>query len=867
MEKAAARMRARRGRVSMGIDPEYLIDMADYGFGLICKGTGEFIAWSAKMREMFTEKDAEKYFRGAFDKAREEFRKEVQGDLAKETKPKKKKGKREVPDGEEEGGEVNLRQQIVEMFRAEAEAGVKDLETAVKNVYEALVYEMPDLNERTVRDVFTEYGKTRQPNPEEIATRLREWRAVGQKLSQLEDAWQGILPRKSGTQREPPTQRIRDLTKQVIAAMKEMGLDAQGREARKKSALDAAKTRLRNQIEDLTKAIATRKPIVKTKTGIQYDAETKSLMAQRDELQAKYEEVFGKPELTDAQRLNLAIQAAERNAKMWEDRLANAKRGVFKQPKISARKLPPSMKLDEILQRTADARNGIDRLKQEGEPSFMDLERVRQYKARLDKMIASGEKRLKEGDFAVRKRKPVNVSEDPEALEKQAKVAEIRQKIKAGQERDRWSKLTWIEKSFEVGVATYDVVRDIAASTDDSIIGRQGIFLMYSHPVKWAKNILPTLQAMSPKQSRRFGEQWKERENHRNGLDAVAKVEYNIPDGRGNFPTGTDETFGVNLIRYFPVIKQDIEISNRVFGTGANLQRSALLDFLIANSKIGREIMQDPKHLTEKQRQYLEDIGQAVNILTGRGTMKGAQGLSRVFWAPRFVKALFQTLFLRPIFNAKTPEARAQIAVEYMRAVASVAAIYGTAMMFADDDHEIEPDPRSSAWGAIPLRGPLEGITWNPLGAIRPQMNIVARTISGQTKVGKKVINLRKHRDLGFGISSLPFATEKQRRQKVPYKTGMKETISRYTSSKLHPAISAIMNALAQEDYYGQDQGPMDALFGAAKPITPGQMYEAFQLVDPKAAAAVAAGQFFGFDVDVEYMTRQKAAKKQAKKP
>ncbi|MFA5266057.1 MAG: hypothetical protein WC378_19720, partial [Opitutaceae bacterium] len=61
--------------------------------------------------------------------------------------------------------------------------------------------------------------------------------------------------------------------------------------------------RLENQISDLETQIQTRIKIVREKTPIQEDAASAELRRRRDELKAQYDEIFAKPELTDAERL------------------------------------------------------------------------------------------------------------------------------------------------------------------------------------------------------------------------------------------------------------------------------------------------------------------------------------------------------------------------------------------------------------------------------------------------------------------------------------------------------------------------------------------------------------------------------------
>ncbi len=611
---------------------------------------------------------------------------------------------------------------------------------------------------------------------------------------------------------------------------------------------DADEQRLTREIEDLNKQIndKERKPrILQKKTDT---AEIARLKGVRDARRAVLDIMF--PRLvTEQQRLDRALSAAKRQAENAEDQLQRAQKGDFAgKPKPTSQLW--SKELGELKLKAQAARLEVQRLKDLAFPPLTpEQQAVKQYKARLDRMIAEGEDRIRRGDFAPKARKETDISGDPDALQKQARVAEIRNEIKAGRERLRWQQLDIVEKAGEVMLAGYDLTRNVAYSADDSLLGRQGWFYLFSHPLKWTQLVMPSLKGMSFAQSRKFGQQHLERDNHRTGIDKVTKVEFNEPDGTGRYSKVEDMVFRRNLLRNLPrvgravdVASLPLDVSNNMFATASNIMRGTFQDLLIANTRMGREIMRNPRNLTAQQRQFLVDIGWGVNVLTGRGPMKHAEGASRALGAPRFIKAAFGTMFFRPILHAKTPEAKMVFARQYARAAITLGAIYSAAYWYLDDGDKVEWDPRSSKVGAIKLWG---NFLWNPLAVIAPQLRILARLISGQKKVGDKIINLRQH--------VLPFATEAQRAQKVPYGEGIWKEVGRYTRSKLHPGLNLVGGLAAGEDYYGRTQTPLQAILGGLTPLTPGQTWEAYSLEGPVSATAISAGQFFGFGVSPDY--------------
>jgi hypothetical protein len=102
-----------------------------------------------------------------------------------------------------------------------------------------------------------------------------------------------------------------------------------------KSALDAVKTRLRNQINDLNFQIRTGKKIIRSKTEVPTDIESRTLTQERNDLKAQFDEIFGKSEKTDAQRVALAMKAVERSITDLETQLRPA---IF--PRANQRRQP-----------------------------------------------------------------------------------------------------------------------------------------------------------------------------------------------------------------------------------------------------------------------------------------------------------------------------------------------------------------------------------------------------------------------------------------------------------------------------------------------------------------------------------------------
>lgn len=337
-QKARERIIARRGKLFATVDPlniAGLVDEAIIGADYIAQGITKLGDWSSKMLETFGDR-LKPFLPALFDKSKEYHDSVSEGmgpGTAKETPADVLAGA--VPD---EPLDPRL---VFNLARAHVNAGVEGMENVMKAVHDDLVQIYPELTEREVRDAFSGYGKVTYPSKEEDLTKLREYRNLARLTSQLEDAERRVAPLKTGPQRDKASAKVRELTKAVKEAVRRLGLETTNPAQQLKTSLDAIKTRLKNQIEDIGKQIATKtKP--PGRTPIPYDAEATELRAERDRLQAISDDIFGKPQLTDAQRIAAATKALDK-AIAEEDAMLKA--GILKrEPK--AGKTPSTPELE-----------------------------------------------------------------------------------------------------------------------------------------------------------------------------------------------------------------------------------------------------------------------------------------------------------------------------------------------------------------------------------------------------------------------------------------------------------------------------------------------------------------------------------------
>lgn len=318
---------------------------------------------------------------------------------------------------------------IGKMAKNRVHAGIVGLEELVDHIYVAVAPHVEGLTRRDVRDAISGYGKTSEPSKDEAAKLLAELKAQARLVSALEDAQAGEAPLRSGFQRGKPSDRVRDLQRQVRDAMRASGIDRQASQGDQvRTALDAVKARLQNQIRDLEKQIAAgqRNP---PRGKIAYDAEASGLKAERDRLAATLDSIDPrkKPEMSDEQRLRMAEASVERSIADLEARIA-AGGAPGKKP---ARALW-SPKIAALKKQQQALREQLKTLRDAAKPARdPEAARLKAFKTRLDKRIAELEGQIASGALPA-KRSPRPLALDPQAMALRSRVEEL--KLKADQE-------------------------------------------------------------------------------------------------------------------------------------------------------------------------------------------------------------------------------------------------------------------------------------------------------------------------------------------------------------------------------------------------------------------------------------------------
>jgi hypothetical protein len=277
---------------------------------------------------------------------------------------------------------------------------INDLTIAVKDAVSDIY---PNATEREIRDAITQYGETIELSQEDIDVRIRKMKRLGKLISQLEDVRNKIRPLRSGMQRDVMEAEERSLAKEVKELMKDLPIDDTTHERQLKTSLETAKTRIKNQIEDLTKQIKTGVKTGKPKK-IEYDSQMQDLVDQRDALKEIYNKVFNNKKLSDEQKIASAERALDKV-------VAELERKV-KERDVSGAKTHEELKsekLSELRDRKKELNDALDKIKEE--EGVFELERIESAEKAIQREIIELERQISNNELTPKEKKTQAQSE------------------------------------------------------------------------------------------------------------------------------------------------------------------------------------------------------------------------------------------------------------------------------------------------------------------------------------------------------------------------------------------------------------------------------------------------------------------------
>lgn len=639
-----------------------------------------------------------------------------------------------------EDGVINIPNSVV---RTLVEMGVRDIDVLSQKILDMVSEEHPDLTLRDVRDAITKYGKTINPTKDEIQKQINLMKRLGKLISSHEDVDQGARPQRSGLQREKPTQLERQLQRELRDKMKGLPQDDAALATQWKNSLDTIKSRLKNQIEDIEKQIKGGEKRKAERTPIEYDEEARLLRDKRDQLRDILDEIAGKPELTDEQKIQRAINATQNAVDKLNAQIESGNIGFNPTPRTLY-----SPELNALKETRKQLSAELNKMRQEA--GLIEKQKLAQAKARVRKSIADLEKKIQDKDYSKKKRDVLEA--DQELIELQAeKIKQQEVYDRAVYQAELKNRSGWAKGRVALaGIG--NVLRILKATGEFSMVGIQGgiqtVNLAIRKPRVFAKAMARLFIAFgSARKADYYNAEIKAQDNY--PLMKASKLALVEPDYK--LELREEEFIGNYVNNIWNLAGKGLEMaSGKIFGVTDTLPvGDKLISFwkeeyknkpkvaiseqfknmnpLLALERAGGVYMNivrserfndgvtmlemQSKNITDDKQEF-KNLAAAVNTLTGRANIGRLENISdllgTIFFSFRNTVSIFNQV--NPIWyltlkspGSMKPSVAQKVAVYDMMRFISIT----TSMMYllqaaaGDDDEgnpkiDIETDPRSS---------------------------------------------------------------------------------------------------------------------------------------------------------------------------
>lgn len=576
-------------------------------------------------------------------------------------------------------------------------------EAAVNAVHEILADFVPGITGGEVARMMSGIGIYSHLSQDAIEVIRRDQKAQLLLLEQIGD-WKkaaadeknnpgtGKAPPATGQERPPVSDEQRALRKAVNEAKKDAGI-VEASPGQLRSALDAAKRMARNRITDLTKALTpdeygNRHRIKRNQKILKDDgspefAKLTELRAERARLQKLYDEAFGRPELSDEQRIDRAEKALDRAIADLESDL---KAGTLYKGSQKPRPTSPAIEAKQAVLDALKANRDELRLSSGEAQARSDAAYERSLRER-DARLAQ---RIADNDFKPAPKKEER-KQTPEMLKLGLSIQKKKQILLDEYRKWQFDQRHPIVKAWVKGPkAGMAMIRKGLTGQEQSLIGRQGWLLGITHPILYGKAARKAF-ASNPVEARSIFPTEQDLFNTEAELDAdenwvrLEKIAKLAVTGVHGGMKKTEEN------------NQDVpEWFDKVWGVGGS-ERAGSAFINTQRRTVFRELAgwlakkQDVKGPSSLSSADLRLIGNLVNNASGRADL-GKLGQSielatKVFFSPRWWKSRINILIGQPLWyearwtggEGASAEARKLVALEWGKQAAAQVAIIGLA--------------------------------------------------------------------------------------------------------------------------------------------------------------------------------------------
>jgi hypothetical protein len=641
-----------------------------------------------------------------------------------------------VTEAEVVSGRIKVPKQAI---RDAVAGGATTIDALVSVIREQIKEFYPDATDREIRDAITDYGKVVNMSKDELSVEVRRLRNIGRLTSALEDVRAKKRPLRSGLQRDKLDAEQRLLQKQLRDAMKDLPIDAETQERELRTALDAAKSRYRNRIEELEVEIQTKQRNKRNIKTIEADEELKELQQEKERLQAIHDEIFKDRSMTIEERLDRAMDTVRRSIESYEDRISNKKLDPKKPVPVD------SPELNVLRQQRDRLREEYKRLQDEA--GITQRKRLDAVKKATENRIRDYERRILERDFSKKERRELIA--DKELTELRAARLRIKEEFDKELYRHKLANRTKLEKAKDFAWQAWGLTRALQATGELSFVLMQGGALTLSnlwHNPTAVKNAFKTM--WSAMRSERKSEEWLRDIRSQEWYPVAKEAKLAITEPHSE-ATAREELFFSDWTRFiwnaiglpFKAISPEAYSKWAAANPFRAVERGAVgyLDTLrIERFLDGMAMLEKKKAAGEGvTKQDYKDVADVANTLTGRASLGKAElmtkALTKLFFSPRLWASSIKTATPYALwhFGKMTPTARKMAIQDMGRMVGTTMAFVAPLAFYLnnddDDETSVETDPRSSDFGKIKI-----GDTRiDPWGGRIQQVVLSARIIAG----------------------------------------------------------------------------------------------------------------------------------------
>lgn len=710
-------------------------------------------------------------------------------------------------------------------------------EECVRAIVEDISPFMDGVDENQVRDALTGFGhnfRQSRYDAQRLMNDLCSQARLKRQMDWMDET--NTMPPLTGMVRDEPSDTTRNLQKQVQDRKKEVP-DA-GRDARRlKGVLESAKTRVKNRIADLERAIETRERIPGRDRTVPEDIELRELKKRRDALQQSYDKLFKTERgLTDEQRVKLAERLLGRELEHALEDLDRARSGDFsKRPKRPGVESPS---IDALRDRLNEVREQIRELKAAKYEFGMTPEELDAYNARKmanrEKALMRLAERIVNGDLRPQKKPqppmPPEMQKRYDAMGEQMKKARQKLADMRLEAEDATLPSFWRKAGNYLRFVT-TAQRALRATMDFSAVLRQAARIMLAHPVMGANA---------------FGKAWNAAHSEANLLavndeimsdpsiqEAVAKYGLHLREVDATSARDVEMFHGMerNKVRIFG---KEVSITDiPFFGEFMLKSERHYITYLNAvSAELYSSIVNDrtrfPAGPTAWQKKMLADM---INIWNGSAALseERRQALQKawvndILWAPQLAISRIQSATLYDVwhplvakgvknaetgaFDAVSAEERKTMfkigASEHFKSSLAMIALGALLKwLFADEDDWYDFWQADWFEKLLMLASPKVGNTTIDLTGGEQSVNRAAHKMWKLATSGKVRTGSGRMAEMGsYG---------------GPTVWGV---IGRYVQGKTSPWLSELVSLMEGRDYVGNEYTWKDAAIGAAVPLT-----------------------------------------------